>query len=194
MAKSFSNPLHPALVHIPIAFLLTSQLLDLAYTFTLSPYALDLIPTGSAYDLKPHLGDMARISHAANFVGAALGLLAILSGAVDLMALLNRQAVADKLAAADNTVKGKAKAAQGMHPKVKLAFLHAILMDLTVGSMGYGYYVRKDNTLGAPDQTNALIALGSLATLGLGSFLGGRLVYRHGVGVYSAGSLQKKDQ
>jgi hypothetical protein len=170
-----------------------TQFLDITYTLATHPQTAGYVASFSPWQLAPHLGDIARLSTLCNLVGAALALPAIVTGAVDLTSLLSRQAVADKIAHADGA-KGKVKTAAGTHPKVKIAFAHALLMDATVAALGYGWWIRKDNVLGAPGIENAVIAAGSLIGLGVGSFLGGRLVYRHGVGVYSAGVLQgKKD-
>jgi uncharacterized membrane protein len=180
-------------VHFPIAFIFATQLLDLVYTASTHPTTAKYISSYVPYNVTPHLGDIARLGNLANLLAFALGIPAILTGALDLLELLSRQAVQDKIAKADATEKVKA-ATTGLHPKIKAAFMHAIWMDITIAATGYGWWIRRDNALGAPGIVNAYIAGGTILSFTLANWAAKQLVYKYGVGVYSAGVLQKKDQ
>jgi len=125
------HPLHPGLVHMPIAFLFSAQALDVVYG--LATNARTATFAASIYNVKPYLSDITRSSHLLLSIGLITAIPAILSGAYELIQLLQRQAVADKLAHAD-TAKEKKTVVSKTHPKVKMAFLHAAVMDVVVAA------------------------------------------------------------
>jgi uncharacterized membrane protein len=133
------HPLHPALVHFPIALLLSATIADLAWVAGI---------TGDT-----HIGAVLMAA------GLAGGLLAMGAGMVDLVRL-----------------------DQPLVP-------HAVRHMSAVGAawLGYGIalYLRLDSLAESAALTTATIAISVLSSLllGLGGWLGGRLVYSFGAGV-----------
>jgi uncharacterized membrane protein len=187
---SYQQPVHPATVHFPIAFLVGTQVLDIIYGLATHANTAPLL--ANIYDVKPYLSDITRVSQLLLTVGLFSSIPAVLTGAYELFALLSRQAIADKLAAADSAEKKK-EVVRKTHPKVKMAFIHALIMDLVVAANAYNWWTRRNAPAGMPSDINVLVsALQAPFFAGAGS-LGAQMVYRHGVGVYAAGSM-KKDQ
>jgi len=190
MAPGYQQPLHPITIHFPIAFLVSTQILDVVYG--LATHAQTAPYLANIYDVKPYLSDITRLSQLFLTLGLFSAIPSVLTGAYDLIGLLSRQAIADKLAAADGAAKKK-EVVRKTHPKVKIAFLHAIVMDLVIATNAYNWWTRRSAPAGMPSDINILLsAVQAPFFAGAGS-LGSQLVYRHAVGVYAAGSL-KKDQ
>jgi uncharacterized membrane protein len=177
------------LVHFPIAFLSSSQILDTTYFLTTHARTAPLV--ASIYNIKPYLSDITRTSHLFLALGLLTAVPAIITGGYEITQLLSRQAVADKIAAADGA-QGKKKVIQQTHPKVKMAFLHAIVMDIVVAGAAFNWWSRRSAPAGVPSDLNVLIAaVTGFFFMGAGS-LGAQLVFNHGVGVHAAGALKKQ--
>lgn len=183
--------MHAAAVHFPITFIASAQILDVIYG--LSTFKQTAPFVAKIYDVKPYHSDITRLSQLFLTIGILSAIPAILTGVYELFGLLSRQAVADKLAHAESK-KEKKEVMKKLSPKIKIAFLHALVMDLVVAANAYSWYIRRDAPASVPSNVNIIIsAVSSVFFMGAGR-LGGKLVYEHGVGVYSAGALQKKDQ
>jgi len=63
-----------------------------------------------------------------------------------------------------------------------LSYAHAAVMDLVVISSAWNWWDRRGGK-GVPDTTHLIVALNGLAALAGSSYLGGKMVYEHGVGV-----------
>jgi uncharacterized membrane protein len=104
---------------------------------------------------------------------------AILLGAWDMLSLQK----------AATTSKAKENA-------ITLAYMHAAVMDLVVLSSAWSWWDRRDGK-GVPDETHLIVALnGFVGMIGAG-YLGGQMVYEHGVGVNiddASVSEEKKEQ
>lgn len=133
------HPLHPALVHFPIA------------CWTLAVAA----DVGSLW-----LGEYAwRWSGGLLAVGCAIALAAVAAGLMELARVAEGAAMRD-------------------------AYLHMTAMLLAFMLFSGRLLLRLDQLQPlAPNAVSLLLDLGGFAALALGGWLGGRLVYHHGVGV-----------
>jgi len=151
--------------------------LDVGYGLTTHSSTASL--TKSIYDATPFLGEMARFSYYLSILGLITAIPAVISGGIELMGLLKRQDLAAKLQKSQN----KAATVQKMHPKMKIAFAHAALMDASVAGTAYNWWTRSTAAQNAPATVNIYISGALLMTLLFSASLGGKLVYDHGVGV-----------
>jgi uncharacterized membrane protein len=189
-----SHPIHPAIVHFPITFLMTANLIDMTYHAATHPTTGPAIRT--LYDLTPLLAPLARLSHLLTILGLLSALPAILTGAMELLKLLERQA----LITTDNNKVARRPPGAGAdvlrktttHPKVRLAFAHAAMMDVAVLASAGSWWLRRGNDGVVPSGVNVAISGLVFVLLSVGGFAGSRLVYSHGVGVDLAGTWGKK--
>ena len=133
------HPLHPALVHFPIACWTLAVAADFAGFW---------------------LGESGwRWSGGLLAVGCTMALAAVLAGLLELSRVAEGAAMRD-------------------------AYLHmaAMLVALTLFSLRLLLRLDQLQPL-APNTVSLLLDLGGVAALALGGWLGGRLVYHHGVGV-----------
>lgn len=172
-------------MHFPIAFLSLAYALDIVYGLSTHPSSAKLV--ASIYDTAPFLGDIARFSYYLSIIGCLTGIPAILTGGQQLMEMLKRQDLANKLQKSQN----KAATVQKMHPKLKVAFLHAALNDVAIVGTGYNWWTRRAIAGNAPTDTGVLVSAGLLFSLLFSAFLGGKLVYEHGVGVMRVGEANR---
>lgn len=103
------------------------------------------------------------------------------------MGMLKRQDLANKLQKSQN----KAATVQKMHPKLKIGFLHAALNDVAIVGTGYNWWTRRATAGNAPADANVYVSAGLLFSLLFSAFLGGKLVYDHGVGVMRHGEANR---
>lgn len=106
------------------------------------------------------------------------------------MEMLKRQDLANKLQKSQN----KAATVQKMHPKLKIAFLHAGLNDVAIVGTGFNWWMRRTIPGNVPTDTSILVSAGLLFSLLFSAFLGGKLVYEHGVGVMRSEATRAKSQ
>jgi uncharacterized membrane protein len=184
-----SHPLHPALVHFPLAFIFSAQVLDITYGLTVHPSTAKYV--ASAYDLKPYLGDLARLGNLFTILGLLSAVPSVSSGIWELLKMLNRQAYTDKIKRSNGSAKALA---QQTHPKVTTALIHAATMDLVVLGMAYNWWTRSGNSMKAPSEINVLVSALTAPLFGLSGYLGAHLVYNYGVGVSATAVWPKKEQ
>ncbi|KAK2623525.1 hypothetical protein QTJ16_007079 [Diplocarpon rosae] len=180
---SNSHPLHPATVHLPIAFLLLASLLDmLAFTTLCSPLFVihltnalgPLFPTATPAAVTYHL---SLFSYASTVLGTLTAFPAITSGVVELYTMVSARG----LDLAD--------------PVVKTTLIHAGVNDVAVLGAVYNVVSKWKHVAFAPEAGNFLVSSGVLAGIGYAAFLGGGLVYEHGVGVQRMGrGKQEREQ
>lgn len=112
---------------------------------------------------------------------------AALTGGLELMALIKRQDLLNKLQKSEN----KANVAKRMHRKVKVGIAHAILNDVGICAAGFNWWTRRSTAGNAPTDVNVIVSSICLPLLMLAASLGGMLVYDHGVGVRRQGATRK---
>jgi uncharacterized membrane protein len=172
--------LHPYIVHFPLTFFLTTQALDILYGLTM--YADTSSFNQSIYDARPFLTDIARMSHTLNILGLVTAIPATVAGGLQFVKLVQQQDVPGKLKDAGSADE-KLGVAKRLHPKVKTAFLHAILNDIVIVGAVWNWYSRRRNVMNVPSGVNVLVSAVSAPLLGFAAFLGGKLVFDYGVGV-----------
>jgi uncharacterized membrane protein len=146
--------------------------------------------------------DIGRLSYLLNIFGLITAVPAVITGGLQFFALLQRQDVPAKLknAASDsNDAATKAKASASVvkrsHPKIKVAFAHAVLNDLVLAGAAYNWWSKSTAKAFAPTDLNVLISAATAPLLGYAGYLGGKLVYGYGVGVDMRGTWgSKKDE
>jgi uncharacterized membrane protein len=122
---------------------------------------------------------MARFSHYLNILGLITAIPAVATGMMQLMEMLKKQDLANKLQKSEN----KAATVQKMHPKLKVAFLHAALNDVAVLGSAYLWWTRSTLAGYAPTGTHVLLSAAFLVGISASGYLGGMLTYDYGVGV-----------
>jgi len=180
-----SRPLHPATVHFPIAFLTISYALDILYGLSTHPQTASWVR--KAYDVGPYLGDIARFSYFTNTLGVGMAIPAVLTGAMELFALIKRQDLLNKLQKSED----KADVAKRMHRKVKIGLAHAVLNDVGLFAAGFNWWTRRSTAGNAPTDVNIIVSSIFLPLLLFAASLGGMLVYDHGVGVRRQGTTRR---
>jgi len=176
------HPVHPATVHFPIAFLSLSYGLDILYGVATNSTTSGLVR--SVVDVTPYLGDISKISHYSNTLGLITMIPSLTTGIVELWAMIKGQDLQGKLKRSNDKVGTLAN----MHPKLKIAFIHAILNDVALVGSAYNWWTRSSIQGYAPQSSNIWTSVGLLTGLMGSAYLGGSLVYEYGVGVQRQGA------
>lgn len=169
---------------------MTSQALDILYGLSTHNATSNLVQ--SIYDTRPLLSDISRTSYALNTVGLLTSIPAQVAGGVQFLKLINQQNVLGKLKAA-RTADEKLSVIKDVHPRVKIAFVHAVLNDIVLASAVWNWSSRRGNASNAPTWVNVLISAVTAPLLGVAMFLGGKMVFDYGTGV-SFGRSQRSKQ
>jgi uncharacterized membrane protein len=177
--------LHPATVHFPIAFLTVSYALDIIYGLSTHPQTASFVH--SAYDPAPYLGEIAHVSYYANTLGIATAIPAVLTGGMELFALIKRQDLINKLQKSEDKAKG-------IHWKVKVGLAHAVLNDVGIFAAGFNWWTRRSTAGYAPNDVNVIVSCVCLPLLLFAASLGGMLVYDYGVGVGRQGVTRRSKE
>jgi uncharacterized membrane protein len=159
--------------------------MDILYGLSTHPQTASWVR--KAYDPTPYLGEMARFSYLTNTLGVAMAIPAILTGAMELLALIKRQDLLNKLQKSGD----KADVAKRMHWKVKVGFAHAVLNDIGIFAAGFNWWTRRSTAGNAPTDVNVVVSSVCLPLLMLAASLGGMLVYDYGVGVKRQGATRR---
>jgi len=172
---SNSHPIHPSTVHFPIAFLTGSNILNLLYgaclyTPALVPFAVD----------KENTGTIAILGYFLNLTGIVTSIPAVLTGFAELYAMIQGRGL---------MVYDKKLDCKVIEPVVKTTLTHATLNDIAVGAAVYNWIMERNHPLQDYRPAGHQVLLSGVA-LGLtfyAAYLGGGLVYEHGVGVQRMG-------
>jgi len=172
---SNSHPIHPSTVHFPIAFLSASNILNLlygaaVYTPALVPFAVD----------KENVGTITLVGYAINLVGIVTSIPAVATGFAELYAMIQGRGL---------FVKDEKTGQQILEPVVKTTLTHATLNDVSIAVAVYNWVMERNRPFEDYRPYGHQILL-SGAALGLtlyAAYLGGGLVYEHGVGVQRMG-------
>jgi len=122
------------------------------------------------------------MSYSLNALGVLTAIPAIVSGGLQFRKLVNQHQVLGKLKAAQSAEE-KLNVIKNVHPKVKTAFVHAILNDVVVVGAVWNWLSRSGNAMNAPTWINVLVSAVTAPLLTCALLLGGKLVFGHGVGV-----------
>jgi uncharacterized membrane protein len=177
-----SHPVHPATVHLPIAFILAASVLDiLSYLAVCFPSFFDSIlnifarsyASTSAIAIIYHL---SLFSYASTIIGILTAIPAVVTGAIEANAIVS------------------ANGFDLSNPKVKTTVIHATLNDLAVLGAVYNWLTRRNEEDFMPWGGNALVSAGMLGLIAYAAFLGGSLVYAHGVAVQRMGKGKEEKE
>merc|ERR1711900_75817 len=155
-----SHPIHPATVHLPIAFLVAASGLDILTFIGVSSSSLLNVMVNVSSIFSPTASPVAIVYHLClfSYVSTVAGVLtsfpAITSGLFEAYPMVS------------------AKGLDLSNPVIKTTLIHAGLNDLVIFGAVYNM----------------------LSSVGYAAFLGGGLVYTHGVGVQRMGKgKEEKD-
>ena len=171
-------------MHFPIAFLSLASGLDLLYgaaTFESTSKTV-----ASIYNVTPFLGDIAKASHFANVLGLLTAIPAIFTGIGELLALIKSNETQATAKRGDKKAVSKST-----NPKLGYGIAHAVVNEIAVIISVYNWWSRRNNTGLVPDSINILLSGLVLPGLLAAAFLGGILVYDHGVGVMRQEAAKK---
>ena len=171
-----SPPIHPALVHFPIAFNTLAWGLDILYLLTTVALRPDFLTTRFA--APQTLADIARLSYFLLCAGLIATVPAIMSGNIQLVGMISKNGgpwAKDEDGVAQNY----------MVPKIKRAITHALVNDVVFLVNLYSWWVRRDvkNVGHVPSVVNMGISAVLLPVLMGAAKMGGELTYNHGVGL-----------
>jgi len=172
---SNSHPIHPATVHIPLAFLFVANVLNLIYGITL------FAPAAFSFTVdKADTGMVTIIGYFINLVGILGSIPALVTGIAELWAMLNARG----LYVNDNTDK------KTLDPMVKTTLIHAGINDVVVFGAIYHWLMERHRPHEdyAPYLHQILLSGGALVMSLYAAYLGGSLIYKHGVGVQRMGA------
>jgi hypothetical protein len=99
---------------------------------------------------------------------------ATVAGGLQCLKLLQQRDVSGKLKAAASTDE-KLGVARHLHPKLKMAFVHAILNDIVIAGAAWNWYMRGGSY--APSGLNVLISVVTAPILGVAAYLGGKMIF-----------------
>jgi len=189
-----SHPIHPATVHLPITFFLTSHALVLLnYTLQFFP-SISKLPSltpfvGHFFDTNPELLAIPKLlpvlKNLCTLAGIVTSIPAVVTGVVELAYMYK---------------------ATGLSAKTKTTLFHAALNDLVLVGSIYSYitshsshfssspesYYTDEKGFGntvtlQPTASEAAASAAMIGALVGAAYLGGSLVYKYGVGVQRQG-------
>jgi len=176
---SNSHPVHPATVHFPLAFLTLANILNLLYGTVL------YFPNNPIFSRdQENLSALSILGYASNLLGIITSIPAVLTGGAELYAMIN----SNGLYLTDE--KGQKK----LVPKVRIALMHAGLNDLVVAGAVYNWLRERNATDFRPAGHQVVMSAILMAVQMYAAYLGGDLIYTHGVGVQRMGEGAKKKQ
>lgn len=173
------TPVHPAIVHFPIAFNILAWSLDILYALTTTYVKPEFLT--SRFGDASTLIDISRLGFFLLCAGLVTTVPAIMSGNIQLVGMIKKNGGPWEK---DSTGKQK----NTMVPRIKVAITHALVNDVIFLINLYSWYIRRStetrvNPGNVPTQTNMLISAALLAPLLGTAKAGATLVYNHGVGL-----------
>jgi len=174
-----SHPVHPATVHFPIAFLTLANALNMVYGSVL------YLPSNPFFTRdRQNLSTLSILGYASNLLGILTSIPAVLTGGAELYAMIQGNGLYQ-------TDKDGQKT---LIPKVKIALTHAGLNDLVVGGAILNWLLERNRPDFEPSGYQVAMSVGLTAVQFYAAYLGGDLIYTHGVGVQRQGEGAKKKQ
>lgn len=175
-----SHPIHPAIVHFPIAFNILSWGLDITYALTTTYIKPGFLT--SRFGAPTTLLDITRVSYFLMCAALITTVPAIMSGNIQLVGMIKKNG-----GPWEKDATGKQKST--MVPRIKMTITHALLNDAIFLVNLYSWWVRRGkeetswNPGKTPTQMNMIISMVLLPFLILTAKAGASLVYNHGVGL-----------
>ncbi|KAI9744082.1 MAG: hypothetical protein M1818_002234 [Claussenomyces sp. TS43310] len=179
-----SHPIHPATVHMPITFLIAASAMDMITAIGLrSPsllFPLMKITTSSGYpnalDEVALLKYLSLFSYASTVAAILTSFPALATGIAELYAMVS------------------AKGLDLSDPVIKTTLIHAALNDVAIAGAFYNWLTRRGRTGYEVQSGNILTSAAMLVGIIYSAYLGGSLVYTHGVAVQRMGEGKKEKE
>jgi len=172
---SNSHPLHPATVHFPITFLLASSILDIVTFISLaSPilvYPLIKIFTSNTIAFIYYT---SALSYASLVAGILTSMPALITGIIELYAMTSG-------------FQNLSLSTLQQNSKIRTTVIHAGLNDVAVFAAAYNWWTRRGIEGYKIEPANVFVSVMLLGGILYSAYLGGSLVYTHGVGVQRMG-------
>ncbi|KAH7093318.1 hypothetical protein FB567DRAFT_172403 [Paraphoma chrysanthemicola] len=168
-----SHPAHPATVHFPITTTFLTGALDAVYfASTYAPTATAVASAFKTFDIQIQPSLFPTLSYYTTILTLLFSAPAVATGVQQLMPTIQRDGFSSK--------------------KAKVGALHAVLNDITVVGALYNWWSRRSNPGLVPSNENILIStVLAVPTVLFAAYLGGSLVYIHGMGFQNR-SVKKK--
>ncbi|KAG0645256.1 hypothetical protein D0Z07_8820 [Hyphodiscus hymeniophilus] len=171
-----SHPVHPATVHFPLALLGLANILNVLYGATV------YLPTNLPFTAdKENIATLAILGYISNLLGIVTSIPAVLTGSAELYAMIQANGLYVK--GEDGTVQEP----KALVPKVKTTLTHASLNDIVVFGAVYNWLMERNVPDFKPAGHQVIMSVGALALAFYAAYMGGELVYKHGVGVQRQG-------
>jgi uncharacterized membrane protein len=156
---------------MPLTFLSTGFLLDVAsYGLSCAPKLTNSVATALSTTPPATFQGISLLTKASFAAGLVTSLPALTSGMIEFYGLYQ--------------VNGLDMS----NPKIKKTLYHAGLNDVAIGAAAWSLWKHMKTPSGTPVSGNrALFALSIIVGTGISAYLGGALVYEHGVGVQRQG-------
>lgn len=122
------------------------------------------------------------MSYALNTLGVLTAIPATVAGGLQFRKLVKQHQVLGKLKAAQSTEE-KLNVIKNVHPKLKIALVHALLNDVIIAGAVWNWSSRSGNAMNAPTWVNILVSAVTAPVLAFAVLLGGKMVFDYGVGV-----------
>ncbi|KAF2676085.1 hypothetical protein K458DRAFT_425032 [Lentithecium fluviatile CBS 122367] len=170
------HPKHPATVHFPIAFTMLTGGLDALYFASTSPATAGIVASAfKTLDIQIPLALLPTLSYYSTILTLVTAIPAIVTGAMEFMPVVQRNGFSSK--------------------KAQTGALHALINDITIFGAAYNWWSRRNEAAFTPSTTNLVLSAAIVPVSAFAAYLGGNLIYKHGMGVgKGSGSKQKKSQ
>ncbi|KAF2874385.1 hypothetical protein BDV95DRAFT_487973 [Massariosphaeria phaeospora] len=169
-----SHPTHPATVHFPITLTAITGALDAIYYASKHPATAGVVATTvKTLGLQLTPSAFPILSYYTSLLTVLASLPAVLSGAWELMPVIQRDGLSSK--------------------KAQVGVLHALINDISVFGATYNYWTRRNAAGFEPSTANIFIsAVLAVPATFFAAYLGGHLVYVYGMGIGRGSSKAKK--
>jgi len=176
---SNSHPIHPATVHFPIAFLTLANVLNLVYGSVLYLPANPFF-----YRTSDTLSALSILGYAVNVLGIITSIPAVLTGGAELYAMIQ----------GNGLYQTDEKGQKVLVPKVKIALIHAGLNDIVIAGAVLNWLLERNVRDYRPAGHQVAMSAVLTAVQMYAAYLGGDMIYTHGVGVQRMGKGAEKKQ
>ncbi|KAF2690336.1 hypothetical protein K458DRAFT_459498 [Lentithecium fluviatile CBS 122367] len=171
-----SHPKHPATIHFPITFTMVTGVLDLLYLASITPATSQAVASAfKTLDIQIPLTLLPTLSYYAMILTIITAVPAIITGALEFMPVVQRDGLGSK--------------------KAQTGVVHALVNDITVFGAAYTWWSRRNENGFTPSTTNVALSAAVLPISMFAAYLGGSLIFKHGIGVgRGSDSKVKKSQ
>ncbi|KAK3114594.1 hypothetical protein LTR53_006931 [Teratosphaeriaceae sp. CCFEE 6253] len=174
-----SHPVHPTIVHHPLAFLSTAYTLDTVYGLTQYYRVAPIVP------FLPQISQLAFLSHV---IGVVTAIPAMTSGTAEWYEIYKTDGINRK----DEELTNPGKSGdEVISSAVSIGAVHGILNAVAFAVSGYAVWSRMGTRPNfTPGRTGLWLSALTLPGVAVSAALGGELVYGKGIGVQRMGGAR----